>query len=607
MKCDIFISYRRSDGRDIARTIQQALLAKGYDNIFFDYSSLRDGVFNEQIIDAIECCKDYIVVLSRDSLSRCAIAGDWVAREMEAAISAGCHIIPVAIDVNYDMFPENLPDQLKAIENIQQTKLLTNEYFDDSINRLTQRLLSKPDKHKVDMDTCKLEVSIDETSLLYLNDNLYRKLKGGKKHVIDGLVKDETYKLRIENLSRKNEQIICSFTAGIETQMQFSFLCQREEAAKRQKQEKDHRRKEKEEERKKQLAIQTVLANYDAYWEFKHQGAHYIVSQKGKMGYVTNNGHELLPCIYDKVSDFVDGYACVMHGGVCDVIDENGNVRLHNISEDITVPLMGYLIVKKNSHYGLIDLDGKILLDCVFDKILYTSVKGLYVVKLGIRSWLHDVITNQQYGESYEDIVPDGRMTSRNLETGLMYEWPKDKYYFEEKNYTIRTFPLKVKSNGKYGVIGKNGKTIIPCTADGIEFLSENEYDERQKYAVINTRKKYGLVSIVTGEYSIPPAYDYLNNVYICNLESVLVAGVGNIQKEDLAESYSRLYTSKRDDVRFGIISKEGQEIVPIIYDELRIWGSDKDDIEFACFYHHPKRLEVFDITGKIIRKEKLE
>ena len=68
---DIFISYRRIDGRDHARNIQQALKAHGYKDIFFDYDSIQKGEFTNRIIDAIYSCTDFILVLSPKSMKRC--------------------------------------------------------------------------------------------------------------------------------------------------------------------------------------------------------------------------------------------------------------------------------------------------------------------------------------------------------------------------------------------------------------------------------------------------------------------------------------------------------------------------------------------------------
>ena len=143
---DIFISYRRADGRDIARTIQLALRNAGKYNVFFDSRPLRDGVFNDKIYTAIDQCRVFVLVLSPDSLTRCAADGDWVAIEINRAKEAGCTIIPLAIDSNYDKWPADLPESLHFLKTIQQTKLLTDEYFDESISRLLQRIAAAPPK-----------------------------------------------------------------------------------------------------------------------------------------------------------------------------------------------------------------------------------------------------------------------------------------------------------------------------------------------------------------------------------------------------------------------------------------------------------------------------
>ena len=83
---DVFISYRKSTGREYARNIQQALENRGCGNVFFDYESLRDGKFNEKIIDAINESKNFVLVLSKGALDRCVEEGDWVKTEIETAI-----------------------------------------------------------------------------------------------------------------------------------------------------------------------------------------------------------------------------------------------------------------------------------------------------------------------------------------------------------------------------------------------------------------------------------------------------------------------------------------------------------------------------------------
>lgn len=137
---DIFISYRRVDGRDYARNIMQALKIVGYPKVFFDYNSLRDGVFNTQILDAIYSCKDFILVISPLALKNCAKDGDWVAKEIRAALKYDKHIIPVVIEDTFIGWPNDFPEDLYAIKDIHFHKLMTDEYFEDSIQKLKARL-----------------------------------------------------------------------------------------------------------------------------------------------------------------------------------------------------------------------------------------------------------------------------------------------------------------------------------------------------------------------------------------------------------------------------------------------------------------------------------
>ena len=88
---DIFISYRRFDsegrtsGRDIARTLQKELTIRGY-TVFFDYGEIKDEEFESVILPAVQSSKVFLLVLTKDTLLRCANEGDWVKREIEAAI-----------------------------------------------------------------------------------------------------------------------------------------------------------------------------------------------------------------------------------------------------------------------------------------------------------------------------------------------------------------------------------------------------------------------------------------------------------------------------------------------------------------------------------------
>ena len=139
---DIFISYRRIDGRDYARSIMQGLKIIGYPRIFFDYNSLRDGVFNTQIIDAIYSCNDFILVMSPLALKNCSREGDWVTKEISLALKYQKKIIPVVIEDTFQGWPDDFPKDLSAIKDLQFHQLKVDEYFESSIDMLANRLIT---------------------------------------------------------------------------------------------------------------------------------------------------------------------------------------------------------------------------------------------------------------------------------------------------------------------------------------------------------------------------------------------------------------------------------------------------------------------------------
>lgn len=138
---DVFISYRRESGTEIARALQLALKNLGY-RVFFDYSSLQDGKFNEKIFDAIQTAKYFVLILTDGALDRCANDGDWVRVEIERALSLRKPIVPVCPTGNNRTFPTTLPTSLESLRNIQISELNMETLFEESVRKIAkQRLL----------------------------------------------------------------------------------------------------------------------------------------------------------------------------------------------------------------------------------------------------------------------------------------------------------------------------------------------------------------------------------------------------------------------------------------------------------------------------------
>ena len=178
---DIFISYRRKETADKAEHLFDLLEMAGYkEHVSFDRENF-DGRFDLEILQRLDNCKDFIVVLAPgtlaelkgedtqwyEKLARCSVSEfsgiesemkangaslDFVRLEIARAIAKGKHIIPVVPvntpEYNFDrlVLPNDIALLLKEhAEHYQDTK---DFLFKDILPKITKRLKSKPNKNR---------------------------------------------------------------------------------------------------------------------------------------------------------------------------------------------------------------------------------------------------------------------------------------------------------------------------------------------------------------------------------------------------------------------------------------------------------------------------
>ena len=129
---DIFISYRRDGGHEMARLLYEHLCAKQLD-CFFDLEELGSGEFNVKLLDNIDAAENFVLVLSPGALERCQNEGDWVRQEIEHAIKRGKNIVPLMLS-GFD-WPRDLPKTLEKLPFYNGVSLI-REYFDASLAKL---------------------------------------------------------------------------------------------------------------------------------------------------------------------------------------------------------------------------------------------------------------------------------------------------------------------------------------------------------------------------------------------------------------------------------------------------------------------------------------
>lgn len=134
---DIFISYRREGGAQYARILQLKLIERGY-KVFLDYDEINEGVFDDEVRNAIKSAPIFMLVLSPRIMERCVYESDWVRQEILLAINENKHFIPIDPDNKFDgNFPKGIPEKIKSfVSSHQQSGINFGQYLDVCIDNM---------------------------------------------------------------------------------------------------------------------------------------------------------------------------------------------------------------------------------------------------------------------------------------------------------------------------------------------------------------------------------------------------------------------------------------------------------------------------------------
>ncbi|XP_046581452.1 LOW QUALITY PROTEIN: NAD(+) hydrolase SARM1-like [Haliotis rubra] len=137
---DAFISYRRSNGSQLASLLKVHLQLRGF-SVFIDIERLRAGKFDENLLYSIKMAKNFILILTSNALDRClgdVDKKDWVHKEIVAALENKCNIIPVMDNFEWPS-PDLLPDDMKHLSFFNGIRWI-HDYQDACVDKLEQFL-----------------------------------------------------------------------------------------------------------------------------------------------------------------------------------------------------------------------------------------------------------------------------------------------------------------------------------------------------------------------------------------------------------------------------------------------------------------------------------
>ena len=140
----VFISYRRKDIA-WALAVYQYLADKKYD-VFFDYTSISSGDFEQIIASNIKARAHFVLILTPDALDSTSNPEDWLRREIETAIDEKRNIIPLFFDgftFSSPAVTERLTGKLANISRYNGLDIPSG-YFPEAMERLRTRYLNVP-------------------------------------------------------------------------------------------------------------------------------------------------------------------------------------------------------------------------------------------------------------------------------------------------------------------------------------------------------------------------------------------------------------------------------------------------------------------------------
>ena len=125
---DIFISYRRSNGSQLASLLKVHLELLNH-SVFLDVHGLVAGKFDQGLLHNIRTSRNFLLVCSPGAFNRCQgdeKQKDWIHKEVNCALNSDCNIILVMDDHFTMPPPDSLPETMRQITDCSGVRWINN-------------------------------------------------------------------------------------------------------------------------------------------------------------------------------------------------------------------------------------------------------------------------------------------------------------------------------------------------------------------------------------------------------------------------------------------------------------------------------------------------
>jgi hypothetical protein len=134
---DVFFSYRREGGSNVARSVQLALVDEF--RVFIDVDRLGSGHFDTNLLRTIESSPSFAVFLTPGALDRCSSPDDWLRKEIGHALTTSRNIVPVTLPGFVFPAKGSLPEDIQDIARHDAVEY-SHRYFYAMIDKIKERL-----------------------------------------------------------------------------------------------------------------------------------------------------------------------------------------------------------------------------------------------------------------------------------------------------------------------------------------------------------------------------------------------------------------------------------------------------------------------------------
>ena len=215
--------------------------------------------------------------------------------------------------------------------------------------------------------------------------------------------------------------------------------------------------------RKKVLSVSNDILTYE----------YFVLASNETVGVIDKSGNNVIETKYERIdipNPRKDVFVCYSTDGNADVLNKKGQKILSKFddveivtstNEDVEIE-NHILKYKKDNLYGLIDLDGNIIVEAMYDEISSLNYKpGSILVKKDDKYGIIDSAGNEIISLNYSSISADGYCSPKNA-------YDKTGYIVSQKD----------KNGMNYGYINYKGELVLDLKYESIERALEYDEDD---------------------------------------------------------------------------------------------------------------------------------